>query len=342
MAKENTEMLVSIIIPVYNCQKYIEETIKSILAQEYENWELILVDDGSKDESGTICDRMAKEDNRITVFHIKNGGVSNARNYGIAHANGEYIQFVDADDLVLPHTLKTAVESIKDNEWLIFGYETFPISDKSFVEEEKHFNSFEEITLNYMYLAKKHMINSPWNKLYRRGIIINNQLAFDVRYSIGEDRLFNLSYLKNINKLVVIPEILYMYRRAVNESLTTKFHKNLFEILKYDKSITDNVFDYDITVERYTSINFIKRSLMHLKSYVYEKTLTPKEKITFISECINDKFFIENFNKNPWREYQTNKCILILVKYKMVRMIYLLYKLRAKISCLFQRIKKRT
>ena len=97
------QALVSVIIPVYNVEKFLDRCVRSVLAQTYNNLEIILVDDGSPDRSGEMCDSLAKEDSRIVVFHKQNGGVSDARNYGTTHAKGEYITFVDSDDYVAPN-----------------------------------------------------------------------------------------------------------------------------------------------------------------------------------------------------------------------------------------------
>ena len=103
---KNEKILVSIIVPIYGVEKYIASCIDSILNQTYENFELILVDDGSPDKSGVICEKYAISDKRIKVFHKENGGLSDARNYGLSYANGEYVTFIDSDDLVEKNFLK--------------------------------------------------------------------------------------------------------------------------------------------------------------------------------------------------------------------------------------------
>ena len=107
--------LVSIIVPVYNLEKYIEKCVRSLLQQTYTNVEIILVDDGSRDESGEICDRLASEDSRIKVIHKENGGLSSARNCGIENATGEYIMFVDGDDFISELMVEKLYVALKDN-----------------------------------------------------------------------------------------------------------------------------------------------------------------------------------------------------------------------------------
>ncbi len=125
-------VLVSVIVPVYNVEKYLEECVNSLTSQTYSNLEILLIDDGSTDGSGNICDSLAKEDARIRVFHLQNGGVSNARNFGIENAKGEYLSFVDSDDWVDLDMYEKMVQKIQlksceevDAVFCMFAYEHF-------------------------------------------------------------------------------------------------------------------------------------------------------------------------------------------------------------------------
>ena len=115
----------SILVPVYQVEKYIDECIQSVLAQTYSNWELILVDDGTKDRSGEICDCYAEKDSRIHVYHKENGGLMHTRRYGIARATGDYYIFLDSDDTIKPHALQTIYDTIQkhDTDCVVYGYE---------------------------------------------------------------------------------------------------------------------------------------------------------------------------------------------------------------------------
>ena len=185
---------VSVIVPVYNVEKYLKRCVDSILAQSFADFELILVDDGSTDGSGLICDELAKTDNRITVQHNPNQGVSAARNNGIEAATGEWITFIDSDDYVLPDYLLSlyqgALESCAD--LVVTGikhvFENAP--DKVIVREWPAIVVQKE---NLDVLFEKEILQyqkGPVIKLFKKDIIKKNDLCFNERLSRGEDALF--------------------------------------------------------------------------------------------------------------------------------------------------------
>lgn len=190
--------MISIIIPVYNAEKYLCRTVDSILSQNSLDYELLLVDDGSKDCSGKICDEYARQDNRVRVFHKQNGGVSSARNLGIDKATGEWILFVDSDDMVLPSALEFISTCISDNancDLFIFRHqcngEPVDVSLSPDLTVDEYLRKL---------LAYK-IVSSPWAKLYRT--VYAKELRFNQNLRIGEDLLFNVEYVslkgKNIH-----------------------------------------------------------------------------------------------------------------------------------------------
>ena len=192
--------LISVIIPVYNTEQYISCCIDSVLSQSFTNFELILVDDGSKDGSGTICDEYAKKDNRIRVFHKGNGGVSSARNLGLDNARGEWIYFVDSDDELLPGGLQTLVDGICDDVDIVGGgYERFGPNGELLeaVDERVTITLSKEETLlivsndrpkYYSYLGYM------WMWMFRSSVIRRHHLRFDTSIKIKEDTLFLVQY----------------------------------------------------------------------------------------------------------------------------------------------------
>ncbi len=192
--------LISVIIPVHNTEEYIACCIDSVLSQSFTNFELILVDDGSKDSSGTICDEYAKKDNRIRVFHKGNGGVSSARNLGLDNARGEWIYFVDSDDELLPGGLQTLVDSICDDVDIVGGgYERFGPNGELLeaVDERVTITLSKEETLlivsndrpkYYSYLGYM------WMWMFRSSVIRRHHLRFDTSIKIKEDTLFLVQY----------------------------------------------------------------------------------------------------------------------------------------------------
>ena len=207
--------MISIIVPVYNAEKYLPECIQSILSQSYQDYEAILVDDGSTDISGEICEQYTQTDNRLRVFHKSNGGVSSARNLGIAEAKGEYITFVDADDYLAPNYLLELVNENEDFDFVVGGA-TIIDNNNEYICESKHndtiIRSKAEFVSYYPELDESVVFDAPWNKLFRTLIIKKNAICFDANFYYGEDKLFVLSYLKQVESIHIIPTCSYYYR----------------------------------------------------------------------------------------------------------------------------------
>lgn len=208
---------ISIIVPVYNAEQFLAACIETLLTQTYADYELILVDDGSSDGSGAMCDAYAQRDTRIRVHHQPNAGVSAARNQGLALAHGEYVTFVDADDWVddslLSHLIEPALQS--DYDLVVSGLSWhFPDGR---VEPQKvdttqaaeNARGVGEIVLD---LEARGLIHGPYQKLIRRALLEKHGIRF-TSLSFGEDTLFNLSYLSRIDSICVVPHIDYHYRR---------------------------------------------------------------------------------------------------------------------------------
>lgn len=203
-----TSPLVSIIVPVYKAEKLLPRCVESILSQSFTDWELILVNDGSPDDSGAICDQYAVQDFRIHVLHKANGGVSSARNLGLEHAIGQYVTFIDADDYVKSSFLERMM-SQAPADLIICGFEN--IGSDSFQPHA------ESITLqgNANALNKlidiPYYLDAPWCKLYRRQLIMDNKHHFDHGLCLSEDTLFCYEYLSFCNIVHVVSDGLYVY-----------------------------------------------------------------------------------------------------------------------------------
>lgn len=198
-------MKLSIITPVYNTEKYIPACIDSVISQSFSDFEFLLIDDGSDDDSGAICDEYARIDSRIKVFHKENGGVSSARNLGLDHASGEWVYFVDSDDEILPGGLETLVKCISDDiDIVLAGYERYnvdgsvlyKINDRIITilnKKESLSTLYENHGLYYNYLTYGCI------RLLRNEIIQSNHLRFDQELSNKEDTLFLTQYILKSN-----------------------------------------------------------------------------------------------------------------------------------------------
>lgn len=231
--------LISVIVPVYNVEKYLEKCVESICLQTYMHLEIILVDDGSTDRSGSICDALAVTDKRITVIHKENGGLSDARNAGMNAANGTFICFFDSDDWVEADTLQKAYMAIRQSgaDVAIWGFsKDFVDTQECVVRSEvlrKPAAVCNRARKDYNMLADDTslaMIGYAWNKLYRRCVLVRNQLEFDRGISLVEDMLFNSRALVAANAMVFVDNVGTHYIQRKRETLGAKFYPDYFEL----------------------------------------------------------------------------------------------------------------
>ena len=201
---------ISIVVPVYNAESALRQCVDSILKQDFEDYELLLIDDGSKDSSPAICDGYAAKDGRVKVFHKPNGGVSSARNFGLDIALGEWITFIDADDYITEGYFDGVAEH--DEDFLIKEYKKF---DNSGVVACRGIDSmlgipvFSDIISQYV---TDSLLRCPWAKFYKRSLI--GDLRFLTDMKIGEDAWFVFNYLAKCKSFSVLPNGEYMVRLA--------------------------------------------------------------------------------------------------------------------------------
>ena len=218
--------MLSIIVPIYNSKEHINKCVNSILAQDFQNWELILVDDGSCDGSFQLCDTFASTDNRIRSIHKVNGGVSSARNLGIKVATGNYIMFCDSDDFVERTWCSTHLSAIQNNPY------AFIVSGINRIDSEIVSTNFKDINsagqLSYFDIFKLGLSPYTVNKIYNANIIREFNIQFDESFDLGEDVIFNVDYYKHCSDVILIQQSLYNYVNIEN-SATNKYQYNLFE-----------------------------------------------------------------------------------------------------------------
>ena len=250
--------LVSIIVPVYNAEKTLERCINSILNQEYRDFELILLDDGSTDTSGAICDACAERDDRIRVLHKENTGVSDTRNRGIAMAKGAYLQFADADDWITPEATRFFVQAAADNGCDLVIADFYRVigervSQKGSIEEEGILQR-TDFAVKMMQKPADFYYGVLWNKLYKRSIIKKHRLRMDNAVSWCEDFMFNLEYVRHARTIYAMKIPVYYYVKTkgslVSQGLSMKktiqmkrtvfacyndFYKDVFDDTDYEK-----------------------------------------------------------------------------------------------------------
>lgn len=220
---------INVIVPVYNAENYLQDCITSILAQSYSDFALILVNDGSTDGSLSILQDYAAKDGRILVVDKPNGGVSSARNAGLAACEGKYLVFVDADDTVERDYLSQLYQHAQEGRLTLCGFEDRAKTPPDFVFDR----TAETSTLgkaDFCQLYLKWLINSPCNKLYETRIIKENALSFQPGLSMGEDLLFNLDYIRHVEGFTVVNKPLYHYCHPNGQSLSRTYRPDFYEI----------------------------------------------------------------------------------------------------------------
>lgn len=320
---------VSVIVPVYKAEKYLERCILSILNQTYTNLELILIDDGSPDNSGLICDKFAREDTRIKVIHKDNGGVSSARNIGIDVATGEYITFVDSDDYIDTNMLKDLCDLFSEGVDLVVSSVTMITkNDTNIYSMEDRFYTASELMESFC-LEKFPIITlcAPWCKLFKRDIIVNNDLSFNENMSLSEDVVFNMQYLSKIKNIVMTSKNYYFYMRDNEESLYTKFrNSNFADLIKaYEAKLSTasilHCSDSAVTQLKQTFLFSIIATLIRAM-HTSDKTTC----IEFLKEISNFDYVKENLQvyKKDFRKY----FIINLILKKHYNIVYNLLRLR--------------
>lgn len=257
------KITVSIITPVYRAEKCLHRCIESILAQSFTDWELLLIDDGSPDNSGTICDEYALKDSRIKSFHQQNSGPSAARNYGLEKAIGDFIVFVDSDDYIDASMLQDLVIMAEQYKVDLCFFELNPVSENH-VQAPYSFSSICHSSNIKIYLDKDECAEAivgiecsggmGWtcNKLFKHSIIQEHQIRFDHRFTIQEDHLFTLSYLCYVNSLLVTTYSPYNYVMTAGSLLSknlpfkkTKELNNAMYVKRCDICRIFNIRDND-------------------------------------------------------------------------------------------------
>lgn len=274
-------MTLSIIIPVYNTEAYLPACLDSILSQDFTDFEVLLVDDGSRDGSGAICDAYAAKDRRVRVFHKENGGVSSARNLALAQARGAWVCFVDSDDQLTPGGLQALADGVSDQVDLVIAGFIETVLPVEAVKPEPG-----EIQMIDRKEAMIPMFNSPdrpfdgyvFAKLFRRDLILKAHLTFDPAIAIKEDTLFVVSYLSlaatGLVSVSSTPVYYYVQRpfsamEALKESYNPKYLTSFEAIVRMNR-LVGSAFPGDsrlLYVSREEVMNRVYRILAHMISH---------------------------------------------------------------------------
>ena len=293
-----SDIKISIIMPVYKVEAYVGKAIESILAQTFTEYEFLIVDDGTPDKSGQICDAYAKKDRRIQVIHKENGGAPSARNTAIAMAKGKYVYFLDSDDWAEKTMLadmyalaeKTQAQLVVCGFYIDTYYGKRHISEKVCVDNRVYTDAktFREQAYRYF---DRNMLYTPWNKLYRMDVIREHELYFPK--TLWDDFPFNLSYLDQIERITFSTNAYYHFIRARAESETAAYRPDMYEKREEEQGWMEELFrSWGVTnkpTQEMVARRYIERVVGCIANVTSSKcTLSGKERRVQIKKMLDN------------------------------------------------------
>ncbi|MDP2922781.1 MAG: glycosyltransferase family 2 protein [Candidatus Omnitrophota bacterium] len=340
--------LVSVIVPVYNSEKYLRLCLDSIINQSYKNIEILLIDDGSTDNSGKICNEYALSDNRIKVIHTKNNGPAAARNIGIEKSKGSFIFFVDADDFIENNAINLLIENYNRYKADIIVGDFKKIKNRSDISDSGHNNFFlssklltKQDIINYTrcYLKKVNrfpLFTQSWGRLFKTSIIKDNNIFFDTNLRTFEDVAFNFGYLKHTNKLFFLKAALYNHLVYDNySSATMKMYNNNPDILFGYTQALASIHNFlknccsDFDIKKEIGHAYICYTIIQLVRMCGQINNSNKKKIyDFICEIIKDSDLRDNLQfYSPSKG--DSRILPILMRLKLVWPIMMVCRYKA-------------
>ena len=291
--------MISIVIPVYKSEKTLGGCLESLMAQTYQDIEMICVIDGSPDQCGEICDAYAKKDARIKSIKRENGGVSSARNRGIDEASGDYIMFVDSDDTVEPDYCEKMWKAYEETgaELVLCGFHHWYVGrDVHKSPSNPGVYDTKKYVADFLKFYQEGFLNMPWNKLFKKELTGR----FDTSLSLGEDLLFNIDYLKKCSKVTVIPDALIHYiQEEKGNTLSSKKRDNKLEIAS---RVCESVQAYyeGLTGEKklhpVIAGKFVMEFLDDCEKLPFDKETPKEEKIQMVRKLSRHQEFMEANN----------------------------------------------
>ncbi|MCM1326109.1 MAG: glycosyltransferase [Bacteroidales bacterium] len=338
------DILVSIVVPVYNVEKYIDECIQSLIAQTYSEIEILLIDDGSTDSSGYKCDQWAAAEPHITAFHKSNEGLGYTRNYGMERAKGRFVVFVDSDDYVKYDMIEKMMEVQEkhDADTIITGWQRVK-KDKVVYSENYPYEIYQGEDNKYKLLprfigsrpdCKDGLFQTACAKLYSLEIIRKYDLKFvSERDYQGEDMVFQFDYFRYCKKTVILSETPYYYRQNM-ESLTRRYKPLRFQCSKkmYD-FMEERLISYGMG--EYEKIRLGKFLLVAVMGALSQEVpginhQTVRQTILNIEKIVNDEKLDEVLKNYPWKLLNIwQQCYFWMLKNKMIYLLYFYFWMKS-------------
>lgn len=323
--------LVSVVLPIYNVEDYISRCLNSIISQTYKNIEILLVDDGSKDRSGAICDNYSKDDSRIKVFHLENAGVAKAREYGVLQSKGDYIVFVDPDDWMPLNAISELLNRADDDiDIIIGGYASTSKDEASSIYckiKEEKIGRVEYIDQ----LFSRDFAVAPWAKLYRTTLFSTKSFP---NFKKGQDYLMNFELATRVNQVLKVDVLVYYYFKD-REEATSKTHRSN---IKYERLYNDtlNLIIKDADLLSEFRVQLLKFTLGSIKGLIESRVYfdTADE---WLKNLVNDLKFIKLTKEENLTSLSIRFKFMQRVQYRYSKIKPLLYSARVNLRRLMIR-----
>lgn len=343
------EIWLSVIIPVYNCEKYVKKAVDSILKQDTAGVEIIIVDDGSTDNSYSICKQLAGDNSQIKVFHSENRGVSHARNLGMSRAAGEWIAFLDADDYFLDSAIDVMKKyaSTKENI-IVFSYRKSTDETKSLAAKEEKVVLNREEAINALLdftrcrqllpsdmILQYSLLTSCWGKLYRKSFADASGAAFQETLTLSEDMCFNLTLFKKAPGVLVVNYDVYCYYNNP-ESVTHSFSEKKFigreKLVAYLGHVNDIPPECEASKQKYILVTILElaEKIGTAKNAGLKKRYISLLKTDSVAKCVNSNKIDKPLSAGKKQNFYYN-IQFWLIKHRMYNLIPLLGYMYAKV-----------
>jgi len=344
----NENILVTIIAPVYKIPyELLRKSIEHMISQTHKKTEIILIDDGSPDNCGKICDEYAKIDKRVNVIHTRNAGVSHARNTGIKYAKGEYICFVDSDDFLEPTAIEIMLsEAVSEDAELVVCNYTVSGKRKNTSEKKYVFLDDDILKIKKSFISGGRILGldftgAPWGKLYKTAVIKDNKCYFDESLPRSQDNEFNFRYADLVKKCVYIDICLYTYNIYENSAMRKYWkaaEKNadiLLEKIKKDIYITNNPEYYQDAYYKFIItkiLDILQTDIVHP-----ENNITKKERISRIRSLANREPYISGIKRVTNESIKSYRGLIVkALKEKNYYLVYIIVKLKSIIKAIMK------
>lgn len=323
----------SVIIPAYNAEMTIDRCLSSILHSERNDVEVLVINDGSTDNTGEICRNVSKKDGRVKYYEKPNGGVSSARNKGIELASGEFVCFADSDDFVSPDYFEQLDRELQDNcDFLMFGKKIFDGTDYKYYDNKGCYCDNMQETVAFLCDAlRKQLLNAPCDKVYKLSLIKKNDISFPEQLHIGEDKVFVVRYLMTVQSVKCINKPLYIISTENNNSLSRKAREDLCNSILLEHNMIFEAVMKSKLSEKYkkmyfSAINFsYYRSAYTVIAEMNKFDLSEKEKKNRIKDICR------KYSSNSMKKYCAlkDRIIAFPVEFKLVHFFVFMLKLRS-------------